>query len=298
MALELSQMRSIVALADRLHFGRTAIALHVSQPALTKQIHKIEDALGGPLFIRKPRQLKLTRSGEVLVARLRPLLHDAQIAEDLFRGAMRGEAGLLRIGFGIAALSSGLPDMIRRFRLRFPGVQIAMRDMSTPAQLEALENRDLDVGFMRVPVSSPDLTARPLFHDRLVVAVAAEAEGSFRGGLASFARSPFIAVARTASASMYDHVIRTCRAAGFTPRITQEVDELFTALSFVRAGAGVAVIPESSKALKVPKIRFVETGQPSAVFDIGVAFPRSSAADPVVANFVSVVENGYRTMRS
>jgi LysR family transcriptional regulator, benzoate and cis,cis-muconate-responsive activator of ben and cat genes len=88
--------------------------------------------------------------------------------------------------------------------------------------------------------------------------------------LVSFARAPLVAVARTASASLYDHAIRTCRAAGFTPRISQEVDELCTALSFVRAGAAVAVVPESSKALKVPRIRCVETGQPSAVFDIGL----------------------------
>jgi DNA-binding transcriptional LysR family regulator len=293
MELELSQMRSIVALADRLHFGRAAMALHVSQPALTKQIHKIEEALGGPLFIRKPRQLTLTRAGEVLVVKVRPLLHDAQLAEDLFRSAMRGEAGLLRIGFGIASLASGLPDLIRQFRNRFPDVQIAMRDMSTPAQLEALEKRELDVGFMRVPVSHPELSTRPLFRDRLVVAVGVDTQSRPQGGLASFARSSFVAVARTASASMYDHVLRTCRAAGFAPRISQEVNELFTALSFVRAGAGVALIPQSSKALKVPRIRYVETCQPSAVFDIGIAFHKSSAADPVVANFISIVEKGY-----
>jgi DNA-binding transcriptional LysR family regulator len=293
MTLELSQMRSVIALAEAMHFGRAAMALHVSQPALTKQIHKIEEALGGPLFVRKPRQLELTRAGEVLVAKVRPLLHDAQIAEDLFRCAMRGEAGLLRIGFGIATLATGLPDLIRRFRNRFPNVQIAMRDMSTPAQLEALENRELDVGFVRVPVSNPELSARPVLRDRLMIAVGAETGTRSRGGLASFARSPFVAVARTASASLYDHVLRTCRAAGFTPRIAQEVDELFTALSFVRAGAGVAVLPESSKALKVPRVRYIETGQPSAVFDIGIAFHKSSAADPIVANFISVVENGF-----
>jgi len=288
-------MRSVVALADHLHFGRAALALHVSQPALTKQIRKIEEALDGPLFIRKPRQLALTRAGEVFVTRARTLLQDAQLAGDLFHSAMRGEAGLLRVGFGIAALASGLPDLIQGFRSRFPGVQIAMRDMSTPAQLDALENRTLDVGFVRVPVSTTQLSALPLFRDRLVVAIGPNIRSGLRRGLEFFARSPFIVVARSASTSLYDHIIRTCRAAGFTPRIAQEAGELFTALNFVRAGAGIALVPNSSKVLKVPHVRYVETGVPSAVFDIGLAFHKSSTADPIVNNFLSVVRQTYRS---
>lgn len=295
MDLELQQMRSVVALADHLHFGRAALALHVSQPALTKQIRKIEETLDGPLFIRKPRQLALTRAGEVFVARARPFLQEAQLAADLFHRAMRGEAGLLRIGFGIASLASGLADVIRRFRTGFPGVQIGMREMSTPAQLEALENRALDVGFVRVPVSTADLSAFPLFRDRLVVAVGPYTRGTPRGGLEAFARSPFIAVARSASASLYDHVLRTCRSAGFTPRITQEVGELFTVLNFVRAGAGVALVPNSTKVMKVPRVRYVETGVPAGVWNIGIAFHKSSSADQIVTNFVSIVRQSYRS---
>lgn len=297
MEWELRQMRSVVILAEYLHFGRAALALHVSQPALTKQIHKIEDAFGGRLFVRKPRQLALTRAGQVFVDRARPLLHDAELAADLIQGAMRGEAGLLRIGFGIASLASGLPDLIQRFRSRFPDVQIAMREMSTPLQLEALENRTLDAGFVRlpVPVSATPLFAWPLFRDRLVVAVGPYSGNSPRSDLKSFARAPFIAVARSSSASLYDHVLQTCSAAGFTPRVVQEVGELFTVLNFVRAGAGVALVPDSSKVLKVPRVRYMETGVPSAVWSIGVAFRKSSATDPVLDNFISFVRQRYRS---
>ena len=286
-------MQSVVALADHLHFGRAALALHVSQPALTKQIHKIEESLGGPLFVRKPRHLSLTRAGEVFVARARPLIQDARLAADLFQRAMNGEAGILRVGFGIASLASGLPDLVQRFRSRFPSVQIAMREMSTPAQLDALENRSLDVGFVRLPVPATDLSAFPLFRDRLVVAVDPHTRRSAREGLQSFARSPFIVVARSASASLYDHMLRTCRAAGFTPRITQEASEIFTVLNFVRAGTGVALVPNSSKVMKVPRVRYIETGVPAGVWSIGIAFHKSSSADAILSNFVSIVRHNY-----
>ncbi len=294
MDVDLREMRSVVTLADHLHFGRAALTLHISQPALTKQIRKVEATLGGTLFTRRPRQLVLTRAGQAFVARARPLLHEAELSEKYFRSAMLGETGLVRIGFGIVSLATGLPDLIQRFRSRFPGAEVAMREMSTPAQLEALENRTLDFGFVRVPVSSQELVVWPLFRDRLVVAVGPHTRRRVRG-LAYFSREPFIIVARSASASLYDHVLRTCRAAGFAPRVAQEVSEIFTALNFVRAGAGVALVPRSSRVMHVPSIRYLETGVTAAEWSIGVAFHKSSPADPVLDKFLSVVRQSYRS---
>jgi DNA-binding transcriptional LysR family regulator len=221
-------------------------------------------------------------------------LDEAHLAEKYFRSAMLGECGLVRIGFGIASLATGLPDLIQRFRSRFPGVEVAMREMSTPAQLDALENRTLDFGFVRIPASSQELVVWPLFQDRLVLAIGPHTGGRARGGLASFSREPFIGVARSASASLFDHVLRTCRAAGFAPRIVQEVSEIFTALNFVRAGAGVALVPRSSRVMRVPGIRYVETAVPAGKWKIGLAFHKSSPADPILSRFLSLVRQGYR----
>jgi DNA-binding transcriptional LysR family regulator len=298
MDLDLDQMRSIVVLAEYLNFGRAAAALYISQPALTKQVHKIEETLGGPLFIRKPRQLTLTRAGEVLVERSRSLLRDAQFAVDVSRSAMRGDAGPLRIGFGLPSLATGLPDLVQRFRSRFPGVQISMREMSTPPQLEALENRTLDVGFVRLPIQAGEITNIPLFSDRLVIAVRPRGRRESRRGLRSFASDPFILVSRSASASLHDHMVRTCHEAGFSPRIVQEVGELFTVLNFVRAGAGVALVPHSCKVMNVPRVRFLETGIPSATWKIGVAFHKSFDSDQTVRNFVSMVRQEFNSVLS
>jgi DNA-binding transcriptional LysR family regulator len=295
MDLDLDQMRSVVVLAEHLHFGRAAAALYVSQPALTKQIHKIEGTLGGPLFVRKPRQLTLTRAGQVLVEQARSLLRDAQLAIDVSRCAIRGEAGLLRIGFGLPSLATGLPDLIQRFRRRFPRVQISMREMSTPPQLEALENGTLDVGFVRLPIPASDISSFALFSDRLAVAVGHHLARDARKGLRSFAGEPFVLVSRSASASLHDHIIRTCHAAGFLPKIVQEVGELFTVLNFVRAGAGVALVPMSCKVMNVPRIRYLETGIPAGGWKIGVAFHNSSASDPTVRNFVSAVRGEFQS---
>ena len=112
MAIELSELRSFVVLADHLHFGQAAEALHVSQPALTKKIQRLEDKVTGPLLIRGYRRVSLTPAGEILRDRARTLLRDAEIAEQMARLAVNGKAGLLRIGFGIASLAAGLPEIL------------------------------------------------------------------------------------------------------------------------------------------------------------------------------------------
>jgi DNA-binding transcriptional LysR family regulator len=170
---------------------------------------------------------------------------------------------------------------------------IEMREMSTPPQLEALENRGLDVGFVRLPIQAAEIVSIPLFSDRLVIAVRPQGRRESRQGLGSFSSNPFILVSRSASASLHDHIVRTWHAAGFSPRIVQEVGELFTALSFVRAGAGVALVPHSCKVMNVPRVRFIETGIPSAVWNIGIAVHRSFDSDPTVRNFVSMARREF-----
>src|SRR5258708_27936068 len=103
MALELSELRSFVVLANRLHFGQAAEALHLSQPALTKQIQRLEAKVTGPLLIRGHRRVTLTPAGEILRDRARSLLREAEIAEQIARFASKRKAGVLRIGFRIAS---------------------------------------------------------------------------------------------------------------------------------------------------------------------------------------------------
>src|SRR5262249_18688289 len=132
--------------------------------------------------------------------------------------------------------------------------------------------------------------------DRLVIAVGPQGARNSRKGLQSFAQEPFILVSRSASASLHDHILRTCHAAGFLPRVVQEVGELFTVLNFVRAGVGVALIPNSCKAMNVPRLRYIEPRVGGAAWNIGVAVHHSSATDPTIRNFVSLVRQEFRAL--
>jgi len=161
MSLGLNDLRSFVALCEQLHFGRAAETLHISQPALSKQIRKMEGRLGGKLLSRRSGGLHLTPAGDVLLQHAHKLISDSQAAERVTRLALKGEAGTLRVGFGVAVLARGLPELMLRFRRRFPTVELSVKNMSTADQLQALTDRTIDVGLCDFPSSHLTLKRFP-----------------------------------------------------------------------------------------------------------------------------------------
>ena len=286
MALELSELRAFLVLADQLHFSHAAEILRVSQPALTKQMQRLEAKVAGRLLVRGYRKVALTPAGEILRDRARRLLREAEVAEQMARLAVNGKAGVLRIGFGIGSLAAGLPDMLMRFRQQFPEVQVSMRDMSTPNQIEALHQGDIDVGFVRLPVESAELVTVPVLEEMLVAAIPRGM--SYRKGLSDLRNEPFVVISRSSSVSFFDHLVQTCRAAGFSPRIVQEVNELLTVLFLVQAGAGVSLVPSSASRMRVPNVRLLDTHLAEAKWKIGLTWRKRDQSDPLIRNFVGL----------
>jgi DNA-binding transcriptional LysR family regulator len=289
MDIDLADFEAVVTLADTLHFGRASDRLHVSQPALSKRLRKLEDRIGGPLLIRRYRDVRLTEAGRLLAERGRLLLRESAATVAFSQRAARGEAGRLRIGFGIASIIGLLPDVLLRFRRSHPDVQLELRDMSTPDQVAGLTSGEIDVGFVRLPVTAGRLVVRPVLDERLVLAIGPRSPWQPRLGLRSVAAEPFIIIARARSASFYDHALSVCAATGFAPRIVQEANELFTVLSLVGAGLGVSLVPRSAASMHLPGIRFRELTLPEAAWDIGVAWHRDSGSGPLVERFVEMV---------
>src|SRR5262245_15553729 len=269
--LDTALLRSFVTLAEERHFGRAAERLHVSQPALSKRLGRLEQVIGGRLLARGYRDVRLTEPGRVLLERARSLLRETDRAIELGRGAVRGEAGLLRIGFGVATITQLLPEVLLRFRRAHPRVQIEMRDMSSAAQAQALRRGEIDLGFVRQPVTDPEIDAVPILRERLAAAVRPPSAWRARAGLRSLALEPFVVCSRSVSASYYDHVVAVCRAVGFAPRIVTETNDLFSQLQLVRAGVGVALVPSAAAAMRVPGVRLENFGLAEAAWDIALA---------------------------
>src|ERR1700728_3790427 len=192
MALELNDLRSFLVLSEQLHFRRAAEILHISQPALSTQIRRLEHLLGGQLLNRRSRGLHLNSAGQVLMHHARQVIEDSDSAERITRLALKGEAGTLRVGFGIAVLARGLPNLMLRFRKRFPNVDLSVRNMSTSDQTQALRDRRIDVGFVRLPIRAEEIETIPVVNERLMIVLSEQAVHNAKSGLPALSTAPFI----------------------------------------------------------------------------------------------------------
>jgi DNA-binding transcriptional LysR family regulator len=291
MYLQYDELRRFLVLAEELHFRKAAERLFVSQPALSKQIQRLEEKIGGPLFARTRRKVALTEAGRVLIPLAEKLATESRVTFDSARAAVEGRAGTLRIGFGIASVSAVLPRTILRFRRDNPLVELQMRDMSTPSQISALLDAKIDIGIVRLPVAHTELDTRPLFCDRLVAATPRSVSYKSREGLACLRDRPFICLPRSVSETFHDHVLGLCRRAGFTPRVVQEASELFTILNLIRAGLGVSLVPSSALRMHVPGVRFHALHMPEAQWRIGVAWNKLAAKRELIVRFAATIRS-------
>ncbi|MFT4112570.1 LysR family transcriptional regulator [Silvibacterium sp.] len=287
MSFSLDALRAFAILAEELHFGRAAIRLHLSQPALTRQIQRLEDDIGGRLFERTTGLVRLSPAGEALLERARSLVRESTAFEALAYQAARGEAGSLRIGFGMAALGALLPTAILAFRKAFPNVLLEMRDLGTTRQIDELVQGTLDVGFIRLPSPSEQIETIPVLEEEMLLVAAQSRLASARLRLRDFREDPFVLVSRSVSSTYYDHAMRLCHAAGFNPHVVQEVNEWFTGLNLVRAGMGVSLAPASTQRMRIPGIRYRSLEDPRARWRVGIAWRKDRW--PLVERFVEIV---------
>ncbi len=287
--MDLTRLRAFVALADRLHFGETARQLNVSQPALSKQIRQLEDELGGALFERGRHGARLTEAGRAFVEEARELVRHAERVTEHGRRAARGEIGRLSIGFGFSTLVI-VPRVVSRFRRRFPGVDVSLRDMATLAQINALRAGRLDVGFVRLPVGT-GLEYLEVVEERFALAVPKERARELRTRpFAELRDEPFIVLPRTQAPSFYDHVIAVCEKHGFRPEVIQEAAEFPTMFALVAAGLGLAFVPESAIRTKPEGVSIRHVDDPEASWRVGAAW-RPDRASPIRDTFVAMVRD-------
>jgi DNA-binding transcriptional LysR family regulator len=246
---DLWQLRYFMAVAEHLHFGRAAAALHISQPPLSRAIRALEERLDVQLFSRNRRRVELTPAGTRLLEEARRTLGQLEHAVRELRGMAAGERGRLRIGFVSLADFGVLPELLKAYKAARPGVQLALREMLSPEQSLALAAGELDFGLLLPPVREADAFEHLVVQrERFVAALPARHPlAAARGPLAmsELAGESFVMVPREIAPGLYDIVVGLAARAGFSLTVTQEAIQMQTVVSLVSSGLGVAVVPGS-----------------------------------------------------
>jgi DNA-binding transcriptional LysR family regulator len=249
--MELRHLRYFVAVAEEKHFGRAAARLRIAQPPLSRQIQALEKELGFRLFERTRRQVELTSAGRVLLAHAAKIFDAVDVGVHEAERASRGESGRIVVAYPSTFAYSGLPELVRSFRAKFPVVEIVLRELAPQVQVEALRDGSIDVGFVRAPFVEPGLISELVRSEPLVAALPSGHPLASRKviPLGLLAKEPFVMFPRTRGPAYFDQLIRLCNEAGFTPRIVQEAPQL-DIVSLVAAGLGVSLLPSSIRAIR------------------------------------------------
>lgn len=268
--MDFRHLKYFVAVADEQNFTRAAERLHISQPPLSRQIQDLEEELGTPLFERGSRPLKLTDAGRFFYGHATRLLeHAAQAVRSTKRIATLERR--LVIGFVASTMYGALPLLVRKFRAACPQTELALVEMSTVEQIEALKNGRIDVGFGRVRLDDPSIKREILREERLVVAIPAEHELAVATGpltLAEVAPHPLLVYPRNPRPSYADQVLSLFRDLGLEPVSVHEMQEMQTALGLVASGMGLCVVPASVHRLRPDEVVYRPLAEPQAVSPI------------------------------
>ncbi|MFF3848200.1 LysR substrate-binding domain-containing protein [Streptomyces sp. NPDC002328] len=259
--MELRWLSSFVVVAEELHFARAADRLHLAPSALSAQIRALESHLGARLIDRGRRaRPSLTGAGRLFLAEAERTLAQVSRAEAVGRRAGRGELGHAEIAYvASAAFCGAVTGILASCSTPDAGLTVSVRELETPAQLEALAAGDVDVGFLRWrPSYPPGITATPLLTEDVVLAVR---EGSPQAALeevpaAALREERFVAPYFDEEYGCRDQILHVGARGGFTPDVAPPVRDYIAALTLVGGGHGVALVPDSLRRVHLPGVAY------------------------------------------
>ena len=290
--MELRHLRYFVAVAEELHFGRAAKRLCITQQPLSRQIKDLEAELGVELFYRTKRTVRLTEVGELFLVETKKILQQADYAVELVKRASHGKIGTIAVGFTGSALNMVLPAAVRQFKQLYPQVELTLKRMQTPEQVEALHDGQIDLGLLHPPINDDGLILETIYREQLVVALPDNhplANVTQPISLQQLATDSFILFPRHVGSVLYDRIINLCQQAGFSPKIIQEAIPQQTILGLVAAGIGISLIHSSARTLGRSQVVFKDLIEPTPTLETAVAWNRH-ATNPIISSFIETIQ--------
>jgi DNA-binding transcriptional LysR family regulator len=290
--MELRHLRYFIVVAEEQNVTRAAERLHVSQPALSRQIRDLEDELGVTLFVRTAKSLALSEAGKVFLREARSVVLRADEAVDAVRAAAANCQGRLRVGYAPSLTAKFLPDALRLFERSSPGVRVTLHDLSTRECEERLAAGKLDLALSIEPAEAG---RRGLVFEKVMAQVVACAVATTHPlarrrsvALEHLKDEDFVVYAEDDYPEYVETFRRMCLAAGFKPRIAGEYDGATGLITAVESERGIALVAETLRCMSGSRLAFVKISPGQPVFPIGAVYRKPGSE--LVAKFVRVVK--------
>ncbi|HEX6810066.1 MAG TPA: LysR substrate-binding domain-containing protein [Planctomycetota bacterium] len=279
--MEFHQLRYFVAAAEEASISQAARREHVTQPAMSRQIALLESRLGVALFERKKQRIHLTEAGRWFLPRARQLLCDAATSEQQLRESFGKAKRTLRLGFVAPFLDDLVAPVVREMKKKHRGLAVSLFDLPPRAQLQRLALHELDAAILAnlEPAHRAQFTVRPLSRHRFAAVLPESHALAERTSLAlgELREQDWVSLSDHAFPGRREFLLAACAAAGFEPRIVDEVDSVALLLGAVATGDVVAIAPKHSEKLPHAGCTFVALQHPLPAVELVLVSPRGAA---------------------
>src|SRR6185437_14693432 len=244
--MELRHLRYFVAVAELENVSRAALKLHVSQPALSKEIRDLEDDVGFNLLERTAKSVRLTDAGRAFLNEARAVLQHADEAVKKARAVAKAEPTELHVGYSPMPTAEILPKTLRAFQQAMPNVHVRSHDWTNKDILDGIRDGRLQLGLIVPPTKASalhDVRYERLFQERVGVAVAPQHPFARRRAIpiTEVAAEPLIGLTREDYPNYYESLSIIFSKVKQKPRVVEEHDSFSGIISAVEAGTGVTL---------------------------------------------------------
>jgi LysR family transcriptional regulator, benzoate and cis,cis-muconate-responsive activator of ben and cat genes len=289
---DLRQLRTFLTIAKTLSFRKAAEQLHIAQPALSRQIAQLEDALDCQLFDRQKRQIKLTDAGQFLFDALPDLFENLSTIAERTTAIANGKLNKLKFGFSSAAMSSFLPSIIKALHKQLDDCEFEFMEKTSDELIQAVISKNIDAAFILQRPENPLLQTLPIKSDRtgLILPDNHSLTDKHEVSFEDISNETLILFPRITNPTMYDDIISHCHKAGFSPRKIIETAPRSTAIALVAAGQGIATIAEPLKHTCISGTSYRPLKQPAPMINYSCIahIGRSGEWLEVISNFIKV----------
>lgn len=292
---DLRHVRAFLAAARVGNFTRAAMELHLSQSAFTVQIRQLEDAVGVTLFDRGKRRVALTAAGRELLAPLERLVIDAEAIVSQTRQLTGLRRGIVSLAVLPSVAEWLAPAVLEKFTQAYPGIVVQVNDIVSEKAIEAVKKEEVDFGIASKLRFDRDLRTTPLFVDRLC-AFAPSAHPVARRGSVTFREIlSFPLVLTGKDSSVRELLERAVRREPLPLKIAYETNYMSTAIGMVRAGLGVAVLPEVAANGQPRDVKCLPIVRPVLSRRIEIFEKKDRSLSPAAQKMTEIFRNTAKT---
>ncbi|GGH78363.1 DNA-binding transcriptional LysR family regulator [Pullulanibacillus pueri] len=245
--MDIRQLHYFCTIVEEEQITKAAKVLHMAQPPLSHQLKLLEEELGVPLIIREAKKWEVTEAGQKLYERAKQLLHQLEDTKKEIMEIEKGVSGTLTIGTSTICISY-LSDHLIAFHKNYPNVYVKILHGDTYYLEEMLQENQIDLALLLLPVEATNYTIENLHEDPFVVVIPRQWEDEFPLDTISIhevVEHDLLLARRTAGTGIYENIITQFQQYSLEPHIILDCPDISTILTLVAKGMGMTIIPKS-----------------------------------------------------